>query len=253
MKNGYQYTQAATTLTPALVVYLIDASQSMNDRCGSTTRIDVVNMALKNAIKDMARRSMRDGVIQRRYKIAIFVYSTKVIDVLDGICDLPELVRAGVPILRAGGQTDMAAGFAAVEQLLEAHMAEFQRCPAPLVCHLTDAQFTARDPSSIIQRIQGLRVNDGPVLVENIYVADNMLRKPVQDWYEWSGVLHTRQLTNAYAKLLFYLSSPLPESYRQNINNYDYHLQPGTSLFFPGTHTDLLRLAFAISAATQLK
>jgi hypothetical protein len=247
------YTQPATTLTPALVIYLIDASQSMNDRCGSTTKIDVVNMALKNAIKDMVRRSMRDGVVQRRYKIAIFAYSTKVLDVLDGICDLPDLVRAGVPILSVGGKTDTAAGFAAVEQLLEAHLAEFQRCPAPLVCHLTDAQFTARDPSPIVQRIQALSVNDGPVLVENIYVADNMLRKPVQNWYEWGGVLKARQLTNIYAKLLFHLSSPLPESYRQNINNYGYHLQPGSSLFFPGTHTDLIRLAFAISAATQLK
>lgn len=248
-----RYTQPATTLTPALVIYLIDASQSMNDRCGSTTKIDVVNIALKNAIKDMVRRSMCDGVVQRRYKIAIFAYSTKVIDVLDGICDLPELVRAGMPILSAGGKTDTAAGFAAVEQLLEAHLAEFQRCPTPLICHLTDAQFTSRDPSPIVQRIQEFSVNDGPVLVENIYVADNMLRKPVQNWYEWGGVLKARQLTNVYAKLLFSLSSPLPESYRQNINNYGYHLQPGSSLFFPGTHTHLVRLAFAISAATQLK
>jgi uncharacterized protein YegL len=247
------YTQPATTLTPALVIYLIDASQSMNDRCGSTTKIDVVNTALKNAIKDMVRRSMRDGVVQRRYKLAIFAYSTQVIDVLDGICDLPDLVRAGVPILSAGGKTDTAAGFAAVEQLLQAHLSEFQRSPAPLVCHLTDALFTARDPSPIVKRIQELRVNDGSVLVENVYIADNMLRKPVQNWYEWGGILKTRQLTNSYAKLLFYLSSPLPESYRQNINNYGYHLQPGTSLFFPGTHTDLVRLAFAISAATQLK
>jgi uncharacterized protein YegL len=247
------YTQPATTLTPALIIYLIDASQSMNDRCGSTTKIDVVNMALKNAIKDMVRRSMRDGVVQRRYKLAILAYSTKVIDVLDGICDLPDLVRAGVPILSAGGKTDTAAGFAAVEQLLQAHLADFQRSPAPLVCHLTDALFTARDPSSVVKRIQELHVNDGSVLVENVYIADNMLRKPVQNWYEWGGVLKARQLTNAYARLLFYLSSPLPESYRQNINNYGYHLQSGTSLFFPGTHTDLVRLAFAISAATQLK
>jgi Mg-chelatase subunit ChlD len=178
------YTQPATTLTPALVIYLIDASQSMNDRCGSTTKIDVVNMALKNAIKDMVRRSMRDGVVQRRYKIAIFAYSTKVINVLDGICDLPDLVRAGVPILSAGGKTNTEAGFAAVEQLLEAHLAEFQRCPAPLVCHLADALFTARDPSPVVQRIQEMSVNDGPVLVENVYIADNMLRKPAQNWYE---------------------------------------------------------------------
>jgi hypothetical protein len=176
-----------------------------------------------------------------------------VIDILDGIRDLPDLVRAGTPILSAGGETDTSAGFAAVELLLQAHLAEFQRSPAPLVCHLTDALLTARDPSPIVKRIQMLCVNDGPVLVENVYVADNMLRKSVKDWHEWSGVLKARHLTNEYAKLLFHLSSPLPETYRQNINNYGYHLQSGAALFFPGTHTDLVRLAFAISAATQLK
>jgi hypothetical protein len=61
------------------------------------------------------------------------------------------------------------------------------------------------------------------------------------------------QLTNDYARLLFQLSSPLPETYRQNINNYGYRLQSGASLFFPGIHTDLVRLAFAVSSATQLK
>jgi hypothetical protein len=96
-------------------------------------------------------------------------------------------------------------------------------------------------------------VNDGPVLVENVYVAENMLRKPVQDWHTWSGILKPNMLTNDYAKLLFGLSSPLPETYRQNINNYGYNLQPGAALFFPGIHVDLVRLAFAISAATQMK
>ena len=257
------YTQPATTLTPALVVYLIDASHSMNDFCGSTTKIALVNTALKNAVKDMVRRSMRDGIVQKRYKIAIFAYSTDarggrapiilVVDVLGGIRDLPELVRFGVPVLSAGGETDTAAGFAVVERLLQAHLIEFQRSPAPLVCHLTDALLTANDPSPIVKRIQTLGVNDGPALVENVYVADNMLRKPVQDWQQWGGVLKTNVLTNEYAKLLFRLSSPLPETYRQNINNYGYHLQSGASLFFPGTHSDLVRLAFAISAATQLK
>ena len=247
------YTQPATTLTPALVIYLIDASHSMNDFCGPTTKIALVNTALKNAVKDMVRRSMRDGIVQKRYKIAIFAYSTEVVDVLGGIRDLPELVRFGVPILSAGGETDTAAGFAAVEQLLQSHLIEFQRSPAPLVCHLTDALLTANDPSPIVKRIQTLGVNDGPILVENVYVADNMLRKPVQDWQQWGGVLKMNVLTNDYAKLLFRLSSPLPETYRQNINNYGYHLQSGASLFFPGTHSDLVRLAFAISAATQLK
>lgn len=248
------YTQPATTITPALVVYLIDASDSMNEPCGDTTKIALVNQALKSAIKDMVRRSIRDGVPQRRYKLAILAYSEKVLDVLEGIRELPEIVKAGVmPKLSAGGVTDTSTAFASVERLLNPQIASLQRCPSPLVCHLTDAQFTTDDPSNVIRRIQAMKVEDGPVLVENVYVADKMLRKPVHDWHEWGGVLRASDLANEYAQFLYQLSSPLPDSYRQNINNYGYRLQPGAALFFPGANADLVRLAFAASAATQLK
>lgn len=251
--NSMLYTQPATSLTPALIIYLIDASHSMNDPCGSLTKIGLVNKALRDVIKDMVRRSMRDGVVQRRYKIAIFAYSTTVVDVLGGIRDLPDIVREGTPVLSAGGETDTTAGFSAVETLLQNNISKFQTSPAPLVCHLTDALFTESDPSPLIRRIQTMAVNDGPVLIENVYVADRMLRSSVSDWHSWGGVTKPGQLTNDYARLLFQLSSPLPETYRQNINNYGYRLQSGASLFFPGIHTDLVRLAFAVSSATQLK
>jgi uncharacterized protein YegL len=247
------YTQPATSLAPALVIYLIDASYSMNDPCGRTTKIDMVNKALREAIQDMVRRSMSNGVVQPRYKVAIFAYSTKVLDLLNGFCDLPDLVKYGMPTISADGDTDTAAGFSAVETLLQTQLPEFQASPAPLVCHLTDALITTGDPVSVVQRIQAMAVNDGPVLVENVYMADKMLHTPVVNWSEWSGLLKPKQLKNPYARFLFHLSSPLPDSYRQNINNYGYHLQKGAALFFPGTQTELVRLAFAISTATQLK
>src|SRR5215469_6501064 len=160
------YTKPATSLQPALVIYLMDASSSMNDWCGTTTKINMVNKALREAIKDMVRRSMRDGIVQRRYKIAIFAYSTKVLDVLDGICDLPDVVKHGVPVIKADGETDTTTGFSAVEALLKTNLAKFQANPAPLVCHLTDALITAGNPVPVVSRIQSMTVNDGPVLVE---------------------------------------------------------------------------------------
>ncbi len=248
------YERPATALTPALVVYLIDASDSMNEPCGPKgTKIDVVNAALRKVIRAMVGRSIRDGALQSRYRTAIFAYSTKVVPVTAGICNLADLMNTGIPELSASGATDTAAGFEAVERLLQAHLAEYQRGPAPLVCHLTDAGFTTVDPSPIIRRIQAMQVQDGPVLVENVYVAENMLRKPVLNWQEWSGVLRPKDLTDEYARFLYSLSSPLPETYRRNINNYGYHLQPGTRLFFPGLDSDLIQLALAISAATVLK
>lgn len=247
------YTQPATTLTPALVIYLIDASDSMNDPCGDTTKIAMVNAALRATVKDMVRRSLRDGVVQRRYKVAIFAYSTEVLDLLDGVRDLPELLRLGVPEFSAGGVTDTAAGFAAVEKLLREHLTEFEQSPAALVCHLTDGVFTTTDPSPAIRRIQAMRVADGPALVENVYVADNMLRRPVHNWQQWPGVLRESDLTDDYARFLYSLSSRLPDTYRTNISNYGYALQPGAALFFPGANSDLVRLAFVITAATHLK
>ncbi|HEY4389396.1 MAG TPA: vWA domain-containing protein [Ktedonobacteraceae bacterium] len=253
MENTTLYTQPATSLNPGLIIYLIDASHSMNDLYNGTTKMDIINNALRNVIRDMVRRSMRDGIVQRRYKIAIIAYSTVAIDVLNGIRDLPDVVKGGLPMISAGGETDTSAGFLVVEKLLQAHIEEFKSCPAPLVCHLTDALITADDPSSIVKRIQAMTVRDGPVLVENVYVADNMLRTPVQDWHQWGGVVRLHQLTNNYARLLFRLSSPIPEHYRQNINNYGYNLQPEAVFFFPGLHMELVHLAFAISTVTQLK
>lgn len=247
------YTQTATSRTSALVIYLIDASRFMNMPCGSTTKIEVVSKALREAIQEMVRRSMRDGTVHSCYKIAIFAYNTTVEDMLGGICDLPDLIKHGVPAINANGESDTTAGFMAVETLLQNHLRKFQDCPAPLVCHLSDGLITGRNPASVVRRIKAMTVNDGPVLVENVYAADNMLRSPVEDWSRWPGVLKPRQLTNAYARFLFHLSSPLPESYRHNINNYGYDLQKEAAFCFPGTQTDIVRLAFPISTVTQLK
>jgi hypothetical protein len=247
------YTQTATSRTPALLIYLIDATRFMNMPCGTTTKMEIVKKVLREAIQEMVRRSMYDGIVHPYYKIAIFAYNTKVEDVLGGICDLPDLIKHGVPDVTTDGETATTAGFMAVETLLQNHLRKFQDGPAPLVCHLTDGLIAGRNPVSVVKRIKAMAVNDGPVLVENVYVADNMFRSPILDWSQWSGVVKPKQLTNGYAKFLFHLSSPLPESYRQNINNYGYDLRKGSAFFFPGTQTELVRLAFPVSTVTQLK
>lgn len=252
------YTQPATTLTPALVIYLIDTSDSMNEWCGEMTKIDLVNTALRESLRHMIRRSMCDGIPRPQYLVAILSYNTRIVNVLGGIRSLPELVEAGVPKLVAQGETDMAGGFVAVEKLLQQYQASLPhsaslRRPAPLVCHLTDAHFTTEDPTPVVKRIQSMRFSDGPVLVEQVYMVEDILRQPVQDWRQWSGVLKPNEITNIHARKLFHLSSPLPHSYRQNINDYGYQLQKEAQLFFSGTHPELVKLAFAMSAGTHLR
>lgn len=248
------YTQPATALTPALVIYLIDASGTMNDPCGGDSKIGMVNTALRLSVRDMVRRSMRDGVPQPRYKLAIYAYTSTVVDILGGVRDLPDLLKMGLPELSGGGVTDTAAGFEAVYALLTQQLRYLSpQCPAPLVCHLTDGVFTQTDPTPAVRRIQALQVPDGPVLVENVYVADGMLSRPVADWHQWGGITKPADLADNYARFLLRLSSPLPETYRQNINDYGYQLQPGAAFYFPGFHLDLVRLAFTIASSTMIK
>ncbi len=253
-----QYLQPATRLTPALVIYLIDASASMNELCGPSlpmSKVELVNAALREGIKAMVLRSMRDNRVQPRYHVAMLAYSTTVLDLLQGVRTLPELMRVGGPpeLIAGGEETDTAAGFKAVEELLNRYLENYRGSPAPLVCHLTDALRTTQDPAPIVQRIQKMSVNDGPVLVENILMSEKLLRKPVSNWQQWGGVHRPKDITDEYARLLFSLSSPIPETYRENINrSAGYQLQKGAALFFPGSQTELMRLAIAASSATQV-
>ena len=49
MEIKMEYTRSATVPAPALIIYLIDASHSMNDFCETMTRMEIVNEGLKGA------------------------------------------------------------------------------------------------------------------------------------------------------------------------------------------------------------
>ncbi len=252
------YTQPATAHAPALITYLVDAGASMSDLAGTTTKIDIVNATLYKALQIMAQRSMRETLVLPRYRVAIFAYnSVAVVDVLDGMRNLPDVIEAGRPIIIPGSEkTDMARGFTVVEKFLQANMLAFQNSPPPLVCHITDTAPSQQECSTvmpIVRRIQAMQVDDGPLLVENIYLADDALRPAVQDWRQWGGVLKEKQLASNGAKLLYRLSSFLPATYRQNINQYGYALQAGAAHFFPGLHPDLVALACMASVVVPIK
>jgi hypothetical protein len=111
-----------------------------------------------------------------------------------------------------------------------------QDCPAPLVCHLTDGEFIGADPEKIAKRIMAMRVPDGPVLVENIFISDDVLPEPVRDVNAWPGILASTRLRNDYGRRLRSMSSPLPEQYRGWLSEYGYHLAPGALMMLPGTN-----------------
>ena len=77
----------ATQATPALVIYLLDMSVSMNDAVDedneetSESKCDLVTRTLTRAIREMVRRSTRGTQPLSRYKVAAYAYNGEIHDV----------------------------------------------------------------------------------------------------------------------------------------------------------------------------
>jgi hypothetical protein len=247
------YEVLATGTTPALIVYLLDVSVSMSQPLGGKRRIDVVMEALTAALRQMVFRSTKGSRLSPRYRIAMFAYSDRVYDLLDGVKTIDHVAHLGVPELSPMRTTETDKAFSQAEQLLEAELPNLRACPAPLVCHMTDGEFTGSDPEPIAHRIKSMTVPDGHVLLENIFITDTIMRQSISDPTSWPGILEDTPLTNDYALKLRAMSSPVPASYRTTLLENNYHLAPGAVMLLPGISAELVALGFQMSAATPVR
>ena len=248
--GGYSVT--ATSTTPALIVYVLDVSGSMQDTLDGRRRIDVVSEALTSALRQMIFRSTKGSRMSPRYKVAMFAYSEHVYDLLDGVKTIDQVAHLGVPDLSPMQTTEAAKAFTAVEQLLLSQLPYLQGCPAPLVCHMTDGEFSGPDPEPVVQRIRALRVPDGNVLVENIFVSPHVV-SGISDPAQWTGITPSTPLGNGYARKLQSMSSPLPPSYRLMLQESGYNLAPDALMLLPGQSPELVAMGFQMSAATPVR
>lgn len=250
MNSSSDYTIEATRTTPALIIYVLDVSSSMEEKLGSKKRIDVVTEALQAALKQMIWRATKGRTISPRYRIAMYAYSDKVFDLMDGIQGIDMVARKGTPRLPTQRLTDTASAFKKVEELLTNELPNLKNCPAPLVCHMTDGLYTGEDPEPIAKRIMKMRVPDGNVLIENIFISDKILNEPINNAQSWKGINQDTKLKEPYAEKLRAISSPLPTSYQIMMHEYGYQLEKNALMFLPGMSPELVRLGFVMSGAT---
>lgn len=243
------YTTFATSQTPALVIYLLDLSASMNTELDGKPRVQVVREALRSAMQQMIYRSTKGSILSPRYRVAIIGYSDEVRDVYGGVRTIKE-VAGWSPDLQTMRTTDTALGFSMVERLLKAELPNMKDCPAPLVCHMTDGEYTGDNPSPIVERIKRMRVPDGYVLVENIFISNTVLAKPIGDPRQWQGITSRTRFCDKYATMLRDLSSPLPESYRGMMIEMNYDISQDAVMMLPGTSPELVAMGFQMSAST---
>ena len=241
----------ATSSTPALTIFLIDVSGSMSLPLGEKQRIDIVGDALKSIFMRLVALSTKGKQISPRYHLALYAYTNEVYDLLGGIKTIGEVARLGKPKLVPQVNTDTAKGFAKVEELLHNVLPTYAQCPAPVVCHLTDGEYTEADPEPVVRRIMQFKVPDGPVLVENIFISDTILAEPIADVHRWAGINGQTELGSDYARKLRAMSSPLPETYRVVMREWGYPIEPGAHMLLPGNSQELVAMGFAMSTISR--
>ncbi len=241
----------ATAKTPALIIYLLDVSGSMDEMLDGERRIDHVNKALNGVLTQMVFRSTKGVVVSPRYRIALIAYSDAPIDLLGGVHGVDVIAQRGSPTLKPLRLTDTYAAFVKARDLLRQELPAMQGCPAPLVCHMTDGQYSGHDPEPVAQEIMAMQNNDGNVLLQNIYVGSGLTRDPIGDPTQWRGLSHESETANAYAARLFRMSSALPESYASMMADEGYSVEAGSRMLYPAESGQLVQLAFSVSGATM--
>jgi hypothetical protein len=246
------YEILANSRTPALYIYVLDISASMTTNLGGRRRIDVVMDAMQATLQQMVFRCTKGGKIAPRYRVAMFAYSDKVYDIMGGVKTIAQVASFGIPEISPLRSTDTAQAFLSVEKLLEKELPNIQDCPAPLVCHMTDGEYTGADPEPIARRIMAMKNADGNVLLENVFISDKLLPAPIPSIQLWPGVMKNTPLIDEYAKKLRSISSTLPESYRSRMQESGYRMSEGAVMMLPGISPEIVEMGFVMSMATPV-
>lgn len=248
------YQIQATQSTPALIIYLIDISGSMNLECRGQRRLDLVLQALQVAIRQMVFRSTKGTRMSPRYRVAMLAYSQEVYDLLGGVKRIDELVQmGGIPAIAPMKFTNTALAFEQAEKILLTEWPSLINSPAPLICHLTDGSHTGDDPEPIAKRIMNMQLPDGNVLISNIYISEAISLQSDTDMKRWKGISADMPMHEEIAEKLKRMSSLVPESYREMMMESSYSIAPGSLMLFPGNSPELISLGFQMSAATPVR
>lgn len=250
--SGNEYSLPATAKTPALIIFLLDVSASMKQPYSEgTKKIDEISNLLQSIAVRMVQRSTKGTMVTPRYRIAMYAYSSQVIDLLGGIKTIEELAALGVPKLTTLDMSDVNAAFCEVEQLLKIELPHLQNCPAPLIYHITDGEYNGANPQPVVQRIMEMGTLDGRVLISNV-TYDNEILHTIPDIDSWSGYQAREEVPTLLGQTLFEMSSMLPDRYRSVMREFGFRLGDNSRMLFPAKFKDLIEISFVMSGATPV-
>ncbi|PLR52620.1 vWA domain-containing protein [Chimaeribacter arupi] len=223
---------------PTAFLFVVDQSGSMSDKMSSgRSKAEFVADALNRTLMNLVTRCTKSEGVRDYFEIGVLGYGgqgasngfsgplgSRILNPISAIEQNPARIEdrkrkmddgaGGIvettikfpvwfdPIANGGTPMREALTRAAEEVVAwcDAHPDSYP----PTILHVTDGESTDGDPEEIANHLRQIRTNDGEVLLLNIHVSalgNDPVRFPSSD----------HGLPDSYAKLLFRMSSPLPE------------------------------------------
>jgi hypothetical protein len=237
------YTAEISRNNPSCFLFLIDRSGSMIDPFGGDDsrrrKADQVSDVLNRLLQNLIIKCAKQEGVRDYYHIGVIGYGAKVGPAFAGPLSGKELVPisevannpakiesrgkkvddgAGglvdqsvrFPIWFdpvANGGTPMCQALTQAHSIMQQWTSQYAHSFPPIVINITDGEATDGDPSAPAQSLTELATTDGNVLLFNIHISAQKAAPIVFPSSEAS-------LPDDHARLLFTISSPLPEFLR---------------------------------------
>jgi hypothetical protein len=259
--NRAPYSQEISRQNKACFLFLLDQSYSMEEPLGNSPRrkCDELVTAINGWLQNMAIRASGDVGIKDWMDVGVFGYRTdqQANPIIQSALQGPLADRPVVSIAEIGNQptridtqsqyipddqtgqmieipcempvwvdpvaeggTPMCHMLYHAHELLSAWIAEHPRSFPPIVVHITDGESQDGDPLPYAEALRGLATEDGNVLLLNCHLSMTAAEPfifPADDAY----------LPDELARVLFHMSSPLPDPFLRYAQSEGFPLQPG--------------------------
>lgn len=245
---------------PTCFLFVIDLSGSMDETFGAQPGIkkaDGVADVTNRTLDELLMRSTNGETIFDRYHIGVIGYGGRGVGpalggALSGrkLVTLSELAthpleveerdrqepngtgglvtrKVTFPVWvrpQASGSTPMVEALTLAAQVVKEFLANHPDCYPPTVLHVTDGESTDGDPEPKAAELRDLRSTHGNVLLFNAHVS-KLPARPVE-FPDEEGVL-----PDTFARLLFRMSSVIPEWLHSKAQEFGFRVGPATRGF----------------------
>lgn len=237
------YTAEISRNNPSCFLFLIDQSGSMDDLIGGSSRkkADSVADAINRLLQNLIIKCAKSEGVRDYYEVGVIGYGAGVGPAFTGalagrslvpiseVADSPARIEERTKKVDdgAGGLVDQTVKFAVwfepvanggtpmgqaldqARQLMQDWVTNHPASYPPIVINITDGEATDGDPTAFAKDIAALSTSDGNVLVFNCHITTR----------EGDAIVfpdNPSALSDEYGKLLFGMSSVLPENLLQS-------------------------------------